>query len=74
MLCKTFFAIFKYGKAKFDDLTKSFLNHPCMLMDKKLLTKNSTNMPKKIAIPWAKLTPLTKCQITYKVTVMKRLN
>ena len=46
MLCKHFFAIFKSSKAKFDDLTKHFLNHPCMLMDKQLLMKISTNMQK----------------------------
>ena len=32
MLCKHFFVIFKSGKAKFDDLTIFFLNHPYMIL------------------------------------------
>ena len=38
MLCKHFFAIFQSGKATFYDLTGLFLNHPYMVLDRKILT------------------------------------
>ena len=46
MLSRHFFAIFKSGKAKFDDLTKLFLNHPYMIADNQRLRKNPISMPK----------------------------
>ena len=46
MLHKQFFAIFKSGKVKFDDLTKLFLNNPFMILDNQHLTKDPTGMPK----------------------------
>ena len=46
MLCKYFFAIFKSGKANFDDLTKLSLNYPYMILDNEHLTKDPTGMPK----------------------------
>ena len=46
MLCKYFLAIFKSGKANFDDLTKLSLNYPYMILDNQHLTKDPTGMPK----------------------------
>ena len=67
------FAIFKSGKAKFDDLTKLFLNYPYKILDNQLLTKDPTSVPK-IAILLGKSIPPTKYQITYKVAAMKYLS
>ena len=38
MLCKHFFAIFQSVKATFYDLTGLFLNHPYMVLGRKILT------------------------------------
>ena len=46
MLSKHFFAIFKSGIEKSDDLTRLFLNHPYMILDNQLLTKDPTGVPK----------------------------
>ena len=46
MLCKHFFAIFKSGKAKLDDLKELFLNRPYVILDNQLLTKDPTDVPK----------------------------
>ena len=43
---ETFFAILKSENAKFDDLTKLFLNHPYIIRDNQFLTKDSTGVPK----------------------------